>query len=122
MVVQLVSEDGEVVRVALEGPVTAQQIEHGETRPLEDVLGEQWSSRRIALDMTKAEYIDSTAIGWLLSSQKQMSRDGGALVLHSVSPQVQEIFDILRINRVFSIAANEDEAVQIARGEETPNE
>ena len=119
MVVQLVSveQDG-VVRLALNGPVTAQQIEQDDHHPLVEALGHEWYNTRVVLDMSAADYIDSTAVGWLLSCQKQFSRGGGSMVLHSVTPQVREIFDILRIDRMFALAEDETHAVKIARGEQ----
>lgn len=118
MIVRLVSieQDG-VIRIAANGPITVSELTDDDHQPLIDVAGEHWSRNRVLLGMADADYIDSTAIGWLLSCHKQAERDGGRIVLHSVPPRVQEIFDMLRVNRVLPCARDENEALQLVRGE-----
>ena len=116
MNVNLVSieKDG-VIRLATNGSMTASEMAEGNQHPLAGVIGQQWSGNRVVLSMDQTQYIDSTAIGWLLSCQKQFQRDGGQLVLHSVPPSVQQIFDLLKVNRVLDVAGDEDQALEKVR-------
>ncbi len=111
-----IEQDG-VVRLAANGSMTASEMAGDDRHPFANIVGERWSVNRVVLDLANTEYMDSTAIGWLLSCQKQFGRDGGTFVLHSISPNVQQIFDLLKVGRVLNLADNEQEALQIARGE-----
>lgn len=112
-----IEQDG-IVRLAANGAMTASEMAGDDKHPLAGVIGERWSTNRVVLSMSQTEYMDSTAIGWLLSCQKQFDRDGGKFVLHSISPSVQQIFDLLKVGRVLHVAEDEQQALQIARGEQ----
>ena len=74
---------------------------------------------RVLLDMREAQFIDSAAVGWLMESVKSITEGGGQLVLYGVQPQVQQVFDLLRVGRVIPVTA--DEAAARARMQEQPN-
>jgi len=116
MNVKLVSieKDG-VIRLAANGSMTASEMANGNEHPLAGVIGQAWSNNRVVLSMDETQYIDSTAIGWLLSCQKQFQRDGGRFVLHSVPPSVQQIFDLLKVDRVLQVAGDESQALEKVR-------
>ncbi|MFW6060708.1 MAG: STAS domain-containing protein [Phycisphaeraceae bacterium] len=118
MNVRLVSiENDGIVRLAANGAMTASEMAGDDKHPLAGVIGESWSSNRVVLGLNETEYVDSTAIGWLLSCQKQFNNDGGKFALHSIPPSVQQIFDLLKVDRVLNLAKDENEALQIVRGE-----
>ena len=76
---------------------------------LKDILGENWASRKIALGFGEVSYIDSAAIGWLLSLNKAINEAGGKLVLHSMSKSVRRVLTMMRLESVLNLA---DEAAQ----------
>ncbi|MEM6506969.1 MAG: STAS domain-containing protein [Planctomycetota bacterium] len=78
---------------------------------LKDLVGDGWSGRKIALGFAEASYIDSAAIGWLLSLQKTMSEAGGRLVLHSMSPSVKRVITMMRLENVLTMADDLDHAL-----------
>lgn len=83
--------------------------------PLRKVLGEGCYKKRVALDLGQTAYIDSAAIGWLLSSHKAFKDAGGRLVLHSIQPGVQRVIDMMRINKVLELADDQDQALSKLR-------
>lgn len=109
-----VEQDG-IVRLAAEGAMTASEMASDERHLLASTVGEQWAGNRVVLSLARTDYIDSTAIGWLLSCKKQFDREGGVFVLHSIPPSVQQIFDMLKVGRVLNLARDEQEALAIAR-------
>jgi len=121
MKIKLVSieQDG-VLRVAADGAITSDDFPADRRNPLEEVIGSSWSSSRVLLDFSSASYIDSTAIGWLLSSHKKMKSSGGMLVLHSVPGSVRQIFSLLKIGSVVPIATNDAEAVEMVKSASAP--
>ena len=83
---------------------------------LQDALGEGWAGRPVALDLSEASYMDSAAIGWLLSLHKQLSGAGGRLVLHGLHPNVKRVIEIMRIDQVLDLAESRGHALECLRG------
>lgn len=59
-------------------------------------------SRKIVLDFTQVEFLDSSGLGVLVSLLKTLGNDG-ELVLCNVPPKVMSLFELTRMNRVFRI-------------------
>ena len=104
-----IEKDG-IVRVAADGNITTADFHGNADNPLQQVLGANWFTTRCLLDLGQTDYIDSSAIGWLIGSQKAFKQGGGALVVHSVQPSVKQILDLLKIERVVPICADEAQA------------
>ncbi len=114
MKLSLVSIEKEgFVRVAVEGNLVASEIDAVGNNPLAGLMGATWFNNRVVLDMKNCDYIDSSAIGWFMASQKACKQAGGKLVLHSVQPAVQQIFDLLKIGKIITIAADESAAREL---------
>ena len=79
---------------------------------LKDLVGEDWAERPIGLGFSEASYIDSAAIGWLLSLHKKMDQAGGKLVLHSMSPSVQRVLTMMRLDSVLNIVEEKADALK----------
>lgn len=71
--------------------------------PLQELLGDSGYSRPVLLDMHKTEYIDSSGIGWLVATHKQCLRNGGELILHSLPPMVNQVVQLLRMDKMLNI-------------------
>lgn len=98
-----IDENG-TVRLATDGPVTSGNFASASDNPLETLLGSAWARHRVLLDMEKADYIDSHAVGWMLDCHKAFAAGGGRLVLHSVQPKVRRILTVLRVDAVLPMA------------------
>lgn len=112
MKIQLISigQDG-IVRLAIDGKVTAADfVGSGGTNPIESLLGPNWITFRILIDMSKVAFIDSSAIGWLINSQKQLKEHSGALALFGVQLAVRQVLEMLRIGRVVPFVDTEASA------------
>jgi len=105
----MVSHTDQVTRLQCEGEITQFDIPT-DRDPFQDTLGPVIYRRRVLLDMEKAEYIDSSGIGWLLAAHKRFQREGGRLILHSVPPAVEQVLRLLKLNTLLTIAADEREA------------
>jgi anti-anti-sigma factor len=111
MKLSLISIDSGVVRVATDGKITAEDLRADAHNPFEMILGGNWASNRVCLDLSHTPYIDSSAIGWLINSHKQFKAHGGQVAIHSITPGVQKLFELLKIGKVIVLAANEASAV-----------
>ncbi len=115
MKLSLVSETDGVARLAAEGKMTAEDFRES-TNVLEGVMGPQWATKKAVLDMGKVGYMDSSAIGWLLSANKHFRQGGGKLVLYAVPPNISQLFSLLKIGTTVSIAPKEADALALASG------
>ncbi|HVS71840.1 MAG TPA: STAS domain-containing protein [Phycisphaerae bacterium] len=100
----LLSEDAGVYHLAAEGEATALDFTAAGPSAFEQILGPNWTARRVLLDMDRLSYLDSTAIGWLITSQKAFRSGGGFLAMHSLQPQVRNLLNLLKFERVVPMA------------------
>ncbi len=108
MKLNLVSiEKGGIIRVGAEGKITADDLLLHGVNPLQSLMGSTWASNKVLLDFERVHYIDSSAVGWLISSHKEFKSAGGAMVVHSIQPTVKQILDLLKIGRVVPMADDE---------------
>lgn len=120
MSVKIVSVQGDGVAVlACEGELNGLNMNNGEVADLKPQLGDDWASRKVVLDMSEASYMDSAAVGWLLSLYKKFTEAGGKLVVCSVQPEVGRVIELMRIHLVIPIVKDREEAM--ARLEEGEN-
>lgn len=83
--------------------------------PLSGHLGAEGYQHVLLMDLSGVRTLDSSAVGWLMLCQKRFRAAGGVFVLHSLSPFVQQLFDVLKMHLVLAIADDESAALKIAR-------
>ncbi len=76
------------------------------------LLGEANYGQKILLSLRSTDYIDSSGIGWLLETDKKIRAAGGQLVLHSMPVDVQHVFGLMKLHKVFTIAKDQEDARQ----------
>ncbi len=67
---------------------------------------------KVVFDLSQLRFIDSSGLGAFLSCLRQLSTKGGELKLCGMSKSVCQTFELIRINRIFDIHHNKDEAVR----------
>ncbi|MFW5702102.1 MAG: STAS domain-containing protein [Bacteroidota bacterium] len=68
------------------------------------------NSNKIALDMSKIGFMDSSGLGAIVNSLKLVGPDG-EIVLANVNQPVRQMLDLTRMVRVFRIADSVSEAL-----------
>lgn len=68
--------------------------------------------RKIVVDLSQCEFIDSTFLGALVVSLKKITGLNGDLKLVGFQPAVHSMFELTRMYRVFESYKTIDEAVQ----------
>lgn len=66
----------------------------------------------ILINLSEVPYMDSAGLGVLVSGLKNTNRQNGDLRLWGLQPDVRNIFELTRLNKVFQIF--EDEASALA--------
>jgi anti-sigma B factor antagonist len=80
-------------------------------------LAEEPGDADLFLDFANVEYLTSTTLGALISLQKKLRVRGRRLTVGNVSPQVQEVFAVTKLDRFFELrlAQQEDRPESAAR-------
>jgi anti-sigma B factor antagonist len=68
--------------------------------------------RKILLNFANVEYLSSAVLGKLITLNKKTQAAGGRLVLCNIDPQIYEIFELTRLNRIFKIHPEEKAALE----------
>lgn len=83
------------------------------------VIGEQLFSlvdeagrKKVLLNFGNVEYLSSAALGKLITLNKKLQAAGGKLILCNIDPQIYEVFEITKLNKLFNIKAEEQAALQ----------
>lgn len=69
-------------------------------------------SGKMVVDLTDLKFVDSSGLGALIAALKTAQAKGGDVRLCCLSSSVQTIFELTRLNRVFTMFDSADEAVQ----------
>jgi len=117
MKLSLISIERDMIRLEADGPITTADFKSDGKHLFEQLLGQNWTKNVVVLDFEKVSSIDSSAIGWLIATTKEIGAGGGKLVLHSVQPQVKQILALVRVDRALTIVKDEAAArAAIAEG------
>jgi anti-sigma B factor antagonist len=83
------------------------------------VIGEQLFSlvdelgrKKILLNFGNVEYLSSAALGKLITLNKKLASVNGRLVLCNIDPQIYEVFEITKLNKLFNIQKEEQTGLQ----------
>ncbi|MCJ7553895.1 MAG: STAS domain-containing protein [Ignavibacteriaceae bacterium] len=70
------------------------------------------NKKNLVVDMTDVKLVSSTGIGILISGYTTLKNAGGDLKLAHISDKVQGVLNITKLNQIFNIYDNVDEAVK----------
>lgn len=81
---------------------------------LKDTIRQRLSERRaqIVIDMEKVTFINSSGLGALISSLRDVRVSGGRIALCQLEPYIEEIFTITNLTRVFDCYATVADALE----------
>lgn len=78
-----------------------------------DVVGQ--SNNNVLLDFSHVDFIDSSCLGALVSILKSLNGKG-ELVLCSLNSNIHNLFKLTRMDRIFAIKENRQDAMQMLLG------
>src|SRR5699024_7960254 len=90
------------------------ELDHHEA----EILREIWQQRlrdenvcHVILNLEDMIFMDSSSIGVLLGRYKEISQDGGELVICKVNPSLKKIFDMSGLFKIIRLEDNEQYAL-----------
>ena len=67
--------------------------------------------KRLILNLAQVPYMDSSAIAVMVESLQKLRKFGGRLFLTNLQPRVKGLLEIARLDSIFVIAKDEQEAM-----------
>jgi anti-sigma B factor antagonist len=108
-----VRQAGDVTIVELRSDVlTADRTGNPDT--LKRVVDE--GARRIVVNLSRVEYVDSSGLSLLLSVYRRVRLAGGDLRVCCLQPKVKQTFALIRFDRILDVDPTEEAAVAALRG------
>ncbi|NDC54644.1 MAG: anti-sigma factor antagonist [Planctomycetia bacterium] len=74
-------------------------------------LVEQLNRKSILLNFTDVEFLSSAALGKLITLDRKVKAAKGRLKMSNIRPEILEVFQITKLNKVFDIRKDEAEAI-----------
>ncbi len=99
---------GDVTLVEVEGQLIVGNRQELKHRVLEEL---EKGARKFVIDFSKTGYIDSSGLGVLVSLSKKVRENGGELRLSSLNEDLQTLFELTKLDTLFTIAPSREEAL-----------
>jgi anti-sigma B factor antagonist len=74
-------------------------------------LVEQLNRKSILLNFSDVEFLSSAALGKLITLDRKVKSAKGRLKMSNIRPEILEVFQITKLNKVFDIRGDEAEAI-----------
>lgn len=75
-------------------------------------LVEQQQGKGILLNFANVEFLSSAALGKLITLDRKVKAAKGRLKMCNIRPEIFEVFQITKLNKVFDIRKDEADAVK----------
>jgi anti-sigma B factor antagonist len=74
-------------------------------------LVERDNRKSLLLDFTGVEFLSSAALGKLITLDRKVKSNKGRMKMSSIRPEILDVFQITKLNKVFDIRKDEAEAI-----------
>ena len=72
---------------------------------------------KMILDFANVDHLSSAALGALIDANNRIKQKNGQLRLANIKPQIFEVFVITKLNKLFRILPNREEALATITGQ-----
>lgn len=103
------TQHGSVLAVKVQEPKIYLEISDQLKTVLQQCIDDGFS--KIVLNLSEVEYMDSTGLSALLTARKALENKGELALCH-LQESVKDLLAVTKLNQVFKIHQNEQEAVQ----------
>ena len=67
---------------------------------------------KLLLNFGNVEYLSSAALGKLITLNKKVNTAGGKLIMCNIAPNIYEVFEITKLNKILNIQKDEQGGLQ----------
>ncbi|KUO51244.1 MAG: hypothetical protein APF76_17320 [Desulfitibacter sp. BRH_c19] len=80
---------------------------------LKDSLNEiiDKGAKKVIVNLHEVNFLDSSTLGVLIASLKKIKKRDGVICVTKLQPNVEEIFKLTRLDKIFEIFPDNDEAI-----------
>lgn len=96
-----VSEEHKTVTISISGQFNATM--HREFRTAYKDSVENPSAYKFIINLSKADYMDSSALGMLLLLKEHVSNDSSGVVIAEANPTIRDILEIAKFDSLFTL-------------------
>ena len=75
-------------------------------------LVDELGRRKLLLNFGNVEFLSSAALGKLITLNKKSQTSGGKLVMCKIAKEILEVFEITKLDKLFTILPDEQAALQ----------
>jgi len=108
MTFSLTKDKRGVVLVGVDGQLIVGNRQELKQKVLEALEG---GAKKFVIDFSRTGYIDSSGLGVLVSLSKKIREQGGDLRLAGLNEDLQTLFELTKLDTLFSILKTPEEAV-----------
>jgi anti-sigma B factor antagonist len=108
MTFTMTKQGGGVVVVGVEGQLIVGNRQELKQKVLDAIDG---GARKFVIDFSQTGYIDSSGLGVLVSLSKKIREQGGDLRLAGLNEDLQTLFELTKLDTLFTITRTPAEAL-----------
>ncbi|MAE63241.1 MAG: anti-anti-sigma factor [Phycisphaeraceae bacterium] len=106
----IVREEGEIARVQFQDRNILDEGSIQEIGREISQMIDRSGNPKILIDFANVEHLSSAALGTLITVNNKVKEKGGQLRLANIDAQIYEVFVITKLNKLFKIYDNAEEA------------
>ncbi len=76
-------------------------------------LIEKDGRKKIVLNFQNVEFLSSAALGKLITFEKKAKKEGSAIILSNIAPEIFQVFSITNLDKLFKIKDTEADALAV---------
>ena len=103
--------EADVLVIAFDNPAALNDFRNS---PVRDALYEALQGHpnsKFAVDLSKIDYLSSSGIAILVGMKRRVDARNGRMVVYELQPIVRDLLTIMKLDRFFTIADNEEGAL-----------
>ena len=103
-----IKKEGDIIVVDVEGQLIVGNRQELKQKVLDEL---ERGGRKFLIDFSQTGYIDSSGLGVLVSLSKKIREQGGDLRLAGLNEDLQTLFELTKLDTLFSITKTPAEAL-----------
>ena len=108
--VQMDVKENQILSVRLAGELDHHTSDQGREEVSQAIEAHQ--IRYLILNLKQLDFMDSSGLGVILGRYKQIKQTGGEMIVCSITPTIERLFDLSGLFKIIRIEQSEEMALQ----------